>query len=355
MLAFGLIRLDLYVFMKILHIANFGFNKQGAHFYCTDRKISAGLTQNGHFVYDFSFRDMARMGTIFKTKKLGANWANKEILKIVDNLEPELILIGHSDLMSPTVLKEIKLKYPKTKIAFWYVDPLYLEQKLGFIREFSPYLDAIFCTTGGEYLQKLKHPHLKVGYMPNIGHQNVERLVQFEQQEIKQSFIFCGVVYKEPHREQFLSDLADALKQAQVSFQYYGCFGHAGVYGKEYYKVLAQSKMGLNYSRRNDVTLYSSDRIVQLTGNGLLTFSPKIPGFNALYTDQEIVYFDDQFDLAQKITFYEQNPEQAKKVAQAGWQKTRTSFNAKRITNYMLEVTFGQEFSDIYEWQHEVY
>ncbi|MDV7160490.1 hypothetical protein R3X52_17110, partial [Acinetobacter baumannii] len=40
--------------MKILHIANFGFNKQGAHFYCTDRKISAGLIENGHFVYDFS-------------------------------------------------------------------------------------------------------------------------------------------------------------------------------------------------------------------------------------------------------------------------------------------------------------
>ncbi len=59
--------------------------------------------------------------------------------------------------------------------------------------------------------------------------------------------------------------------------------------------------MGLNYSRRNDVTLYSSDRIVQLTGNGLLTFSPRIPGFEKLYTEQEVVYFDDQFDLAKKI------------------------------------------------------
>lgn len=59
--------------------------------------------------------------------------------------------------------------------------------------------------------------------------------------------------------------------------------------------------MGLNYSRKNDVTLYSSDRIVQLTGNGLLTFSPRIPGFDQLYTEQEVVYFDDQFDLAEKF------------------------------------------------------
>lgn len=341
--------------MKILHIANFGFNKQGAHFYCTDRKISAGLVENGHFVYDFSFRDMARMGTIFKTKKLGASWANKEILKIVNNLEPDLVLIGHSDLMSPEVLKQIKQQFPETKIAFWYVDPLYLEHKLDFIRAFSPYLDAIFCTTGGTYLQKLKQPHLSVGYMPNIGHRNVETLVQFENQNTDKTFIFCGVVYKEPEREKFLKDLANALTQAQVNYQYYGCFDQPGVYGKAYYQVLSESKMGLNYSRRNDVTLYSSDRIVQLTGNGLLTFSPRIPGFEHLYTDQHVVYFDDQFDLAKKIQFYDQHPDLAKAIAQAGWQKTRDSFNAKRITQYMLEVTFGQPLSEAYEWSHEVY
>ncbi len=341
--------------MKILHIANFGFNKQGAHFYCTDRKISAGLTENGHFVYDFSFRDMARMGTIFKTKKLGANWANKEILKIVNNLEPDLVLIGHSDLMSPNVLKEIKKQFPQTKIAFWYVDPPYLEQKLGFVREFSPYLDAIFCTTGGEYLEKLKQPHLKVAYMPNVGHRNVEVLKQFESAKIDKEFIFCGVVYKEPVREKFLKDLADTLSENQVQYQYYGCFEQSGVYGKGYYKVLSETRMGLNYSRKNDVTLYSSDRIVQLTGNGLLTFSPKIPDFDKLYTSQEVVYFEDQKDLATKIKYYADHPTEAKKIAEAGWNKTRNSFNAKRISQFMLEVTFDQPLSEEYEWSHEVY
>ncbi|MFW1666580.1 glycosyltransferase family protein [Acinetobacter ursingii] len=341
--------------MKILHIANFGFNKQGAHFYCTDRKISAGLIENGHFVYDFSFRDMARMGTVFKTKKLGANWANKEILKIVDNLEPDLVLIGHSDLMSPDVLKQIKHLYPKTKIAFWYVDPLYLEHKLDFLKAFSPYLDAIFCTTAGEYLAKLKQPHLRAAYMPNIGHHNVETLKQFENPNTDKTFIFCGVVYKEPERETFLKDLADALSQSQVNYQYFGCFGQQGVYGKSYYKVLSESKMGLSYSRRNDVTLYSSDRIVQLTGNGLLTFCPHIPDFEKLYNQHEVIYFDGQVDLAKKIKFFDQHPEQAMQIAQAGWEKTRQSFNAKRITQFMLEVTFDRPLSEAYEWSHEVY
>ncbi|WP_343595651.1 glycosyltransferase [Acinetobacter sp.] len=341
--------------MKILHIANFGFNKQGTHFYCTDRKISAGLIENGHFVYDFSFRDMARMGTVFKTKKLGAKWANKEILKIVENLRPDLVLVGHSDLMSPDVLAQIKEKYPQTKIAFWYVDPLYLEHKLGFIHDFSPYLDAIFCTTGGQFLQKLKKPHNVVAYMPNIGHKNVECLKQFDADKTEQSFIFCGIIYKEPVREKFLADLADQLKINQIQYQYYGCFGQPSVYGHQYYDVLAKTRMGLNYSRNNEVTLYSSDRIVQLTGNGLLTFSPRIPDFEKLYTAEEIVYFDDQFDLANKIKFYEEHPEQARQIAEAGWRKTQQSFGAKRITKFMLEVTFGLELSESYEWSHEVY
>ncbi len=208
--------------------------------------------------------------------------------------------------MSPDVLRQIKESYPNTKIAFWYVDPLYLENKLDFVKAFSPYLDAIFCTTGGEYLQKLKQPHLSVAYLPNVGHRNVETLQQFSNANTDKTFIFCGVVYKEPEREKFLKDLADALQQGHVNYQYYGCFEQPGVYGKAYYKVLSETKMGLNYSRRNDVTLYSSDRIVQLTGNGLLTFSPRIPGFEKLYTEQEVVYFDDQFDLAKKIQFFDQ-------------------------------------------------
>ncbi len=87
-------------------------------------------------------------GRFLKQKKLGANWANKEVLKVVNNIEPDLVLIGHSDLMSPDVLRQIKESYPNTKIAFWYVDPLYLESKLGFVKAFSPYLDAIFLYNG---------------------------------------------------------------------------------------------------------------------------------------------------------------------------------------------------------------
>lgn len=338
--------------MKILHIANFAFNKQGAHFYCTDRKISAGLIENGHFVYDFSFRDMARMGTVFKTKKLGASWANKEILKIVDNIEPDLVLIGHSDLMSPDVLKQIKKCYPQTKIAFWYVDWLCEEPKSQFIFEFLPYVDAIFCTTGGGFLEQYKVNNNKVAYIPNIVNIAVESLRQFEQENFSHELVFLGTIEKNSLREKFILSVANSLQQNMSCF---GALGNNAVYGIDYINILAQSRMGLNYSRRNDIELYSSDRVVQLTGNGLLTFSPKIPSFNLLYDTNEIVYFEDAEDLIEKFNFYHHEKELSKIIAKRGWEKSHQSYNCKRVTKFMLETIYDTPYSEEYEWMQYVY
>lgn len=343
--------------MKILHIANFGFNKQGTHFYSTDRKISAGLIENGHLVYDFSFRDMARMGTIFKTKKLGANWAGKEVLKIVDNLEPDLIVLGHLDLMKLSVLQEIKAKYPNIKMLAWYVDWLEEQHKVEYVSSVAQYVDAVFVTTAGATLKHLKErqQHTTFAYMPNMSSRSVECLKQFEIEQYQRDLLFCGTVYKDPLREQFLLDLKQQLAQNKIKFDIFGAFGVSAVYGKDYYRILTGTQMGLNLSRKNDITLYSSDRIVHLTGNGLLTFSPRIPKFELLYSENELVYFDHQADLAEKIHYYHQNREQANTIAQAGWQKTHQSFNAKRITQFMLETTFNLPYSQQYEWLDEVY
>ena len=111
----------------------------------------------------------------------------------------------------------------------------------------------------------------------------------------------------------------------------------------------------MNLSRRNDIELYSSDRIIQLTGNGLLTFTPEIPGFQKLYQNDEVVYFKDASDLAEKYYYFDENYDEAFRVAKKGWEKTHQSYNAKRITQFMLEVTFDQPLSEAYEWAHEVY
>ncbi len=113
--------------------------------------------------------------------------------------------------------------------------------------------------------------------------------------------------------------------------------------------------MGLNISRRNDVTLYSSDRLTQLTGNGLLTFCPEIPKMELLFSTDEIVYFKDLNDLLSKLIYFHRHPEAGRQIAEQGWQRAHSSYNASRVTQYMLERLFDQPLSSDYEWRDELF
>lgn len=337
--------------MKILHINNFAFKKSGAEFYNTDRKISAGLVLNGHHVYDFSFHDMAYYGTIWRTKKVGKKWANQEVLKVIKNFEPDLILIGHSSLLSVDTLKAVKAQYPQTKIAFWYVDWICVDKKANFIKEWSPYLDSIFVTTSGELLKTLGHNNT-VAYMPNMSLGSIDHLKNFEQDKFTYELVFCGSA-SDPDRTQFIRSLQQKIQH--IPARYCGFDDDPKVFGNGYFKVLGQSRMGLNYSRANSLDLYTSDRITQLTGNGLLTFTPRIPGFESLFSAQEVVYFDNVEDLASKVHYYVAHPEEARLIAQAGWQRTHSSYNAQRVTKFMLETIYQQPYSEAYEWKDHVF
>jgi len=69
--------------MRIVHVVNFNNNKYGADLYSTDRKISAGMIRNGHFVYDFSYRDVYRNESLFQTTRLCTNTVNKKLSKLL--------------------------------------------------------------------------------------------------------------------------------------------------------------------------------------------------------------------------------------------------------------------------------
>lgn len=337
--------------MKILHICNQAYKKSAAHFYNTDRKISFGLQQNGHFVYDFSFKDMAYFGTIWRTKKIGAKWANAEILRLTDNLQPDLVLIGHCPQISPETLKQIRQRYPKTKIAFWYVDPIYEAKKIKFIHDFQPYLDAIFVTTGGELLQQFAQAKTIAAYMPNMVNAVVEVGQSYLNTHALYDFVFCGSA-GDKERAEFVNQLQQKLAFANLHLP---GFVAPKVYGADYLQTLTAAKMGLSYSRRNDVTLYVSDRIAQLTGNGLLTFTPRVPELNILFNQSEVVYFDDLDDLATKVQFYKTHVAEANAIAEAGWKRAHESYNCKRVTQFMLETIFSSSYSEHYEWLDHVF
>jgi spore maturation protein CgeB len=338
--------------MKILHVANFAYNKQGGSFYNCDRKISAGFVRNGHFVYEFSLRDMARMGTVFRTKRLGAGWVNKEVINLCHQIQPDILLLGHAQLLTNQTLATLRQQFKCMKIVSWYVDWVTHSEKANYLKQLAPYLDALFVTTGGEILKTLVPPTVIVAYFPNPVDSSVENLKNFEKQHFKHELIFCGSTGDDEQRKIILDALVTKFNDAFVC---HGLFGKPQVQGCAYIEALSQSRMGLNYSRRNDIPLYSSDRIAQLTGNGLLTFSPTIPAFDLIYRPDELCYFSTTDELIQQVEYYVQYTKQAAIIAERGWHRAHTTCATERVCRFMEETILNKPYSEPYEWREHIF
>jgi len=320
--------------LKIVHCANFDEIKNGAMFYSQDRKISHGLIRNGHMVYDFSYRTVARSSTIFKTKKLGSRKMNELLIKTIDNLKPNLLLLGHSEIVFDTTLELIKSKYPNMKIAMWWVDPF---DRISHINDRLPYLDAFFATTSPEYYKQFFTKRTHFFYMPNICDDSIETLKAFENKKYDYDLIFIG--RNDDNRKDFINKIS-AIKE--INFKIFGNNKNSLIFGQNFLNTLTKSKMAINYSRYNDIPLYSSDRVIQLLAQGSLVFSPKVPQLDTLFLDDEIIYFNDFDDLKEKLIFYKNNDKERVEVSKKGWKKAHTFFNSTTVTQKMIEDIFKE-------------
>lgn len=334
--------------MRILHVANFNLFKNAAVYYAVDRKLSHGLIRNGHFVYDFSYRDIARSTNLLRSKHLGQTAMNRNLLETSVNLAPDLLLLGHSELVTADTLREIRKLCPGIKIALWYVDWIIPALDMRHVLDRIDCLDTLFFTTGGELLRRFERAHNTVRYIPNPVDESVETLRNDEQREFEIDLLFCGTDKDDPQRTAFLRHLRDRLADLRITYR--GALGEPTVFGNRYLQMLHHSKMGLNLSRRSDVHCYSSDRIAQLTGNGLLTFTPETPGMRLLYRDDEVVYFRTIDDLADKSRYYHQHDAERRRIAAAGRARAHQAFNSTRVARYIVETTFGMSSGETYEW-----
>lgn len=318
--------------LKIVHCANFSESKFGQVFYAIDRKITNGLIRNGHFVYDFSYREVARNVTFLKRKKMGAKKMNEKLLETINNIKPNLLLLGHSELVDSNTLKGIKESFPNIKIAMWWVDPF---DRISHINDRLPYLDAFFATTSVEYYKQFFTNKTNFFYMPNMCDDSIETLKAFENKEYNYDLIFIG--RNDANRKDFITNL---LNMKEIHFKIFGNDRKSLIFGQNFLDTIIQSRMTINYSRYNDIPLYSSDRVIQLLAQGSLVFSPKIPEFETLFLEDEIIYFDDFDDLKKKLIFYKNNDKERIKVSKKGWEKAHTFFNSTIVTKKMIENIF---------------
>ena len=109
--------------LRILHITNFNERHNGRLFFNTGRRINNGFIRLGHSVLEFSDRDIVSKGKSMRDFD-GSRTLNDKLVKTCYHFKPDIIVLGHADMISQQVLYDLKKDYSNLKITQWFLDPL---------------------------------------------------------------------------------------------------------------------------------------------------------------------------------------------------------------------------------------
>ena len=344
--------------IKILHITNFNERYNGRLHYNTGRRLNNGFVRNNHTVFTLSDRDIIHNSKTI-TDITGTLAFNKKIIKINDTFKPNLIVIGHADNIKDQTFLSLKNSNKNLKLAQWFLDPVskkgpdYLKNKYRLTSK-SKFMDCTFLTTAPEALDfKIDNSF----FIPNPSDPSFETLNNFEKNPENDLFfamshgVHRGVLKKgkQDKRESFLKKLIKISDQ-EIKFDLYGFSNRQPVWGDDFINVISNSKMGLNLSRGEPLKYYSSDRIAQLFGNGLLTFLDEKTHLNELFSNNEAVFYKDINDLAEKILKYKKDNSKRKKISKNGKIKYMKYYNSNIVSQYIIDKTFDFKSKRNYIW-----
>lgn len=340
--------------MRIVHVDNLMLRRYGRLKVSSGRNLFCGAIRNNWRVCEFSDRDLAHFAAPLGIRPLGAWRANRRLIETCDNFRPDLVVVGLCDIISNRTLSEIRALLPGVRIACWNVDPLWDDRNVGRLQQRMPVADALFVTTAGKPLRQFCTGRNVVAYIPNPTDSAAEDQDNARKMTFDRDLVFCSGRPPTDARHALIGRLHAALDD-RLRFESFGMHGRPAVWGRAYEEVLAGSKMGLNLNHLEDWPLYSSDRIAQLMGNGLLTFLWDKGGMRRLFRDEHVGFFTDAEDLVRRVLEFQADDSRRQAVAAAGRAHYREHFSGQRVMSFIAETTLGIPYSHDYLWADEVY
>ncbi len=342
--------------LKILHITNFNERFNGRLHYNTGKRINNGLIRLGHNVYQLSDRDIISSSRSILNPS-SKNILNKKILEIYDNFKPNLLILGHADHVEKNTLKLIKEKNENVKIAQWFLDPLsrhgpdYSNNRKRVLDKID-LIDATFLTSDPNSLDfNIKNSY----FIPNPADSSFE-ILNNSKKNLDNDVFFAmshGVHRgnlksgKYDDREKILKKL---LKIKKIKYDFYGVNNIQPIWGDKFLNKISNSKIGLNLSRGKPFKYYSSDRIAQYMGNGLLTLIHKDVNYQDFFNNKEIVTYKNFDDLVKKIKYFIKNDKERKLIANNGKKKYLKEFNSEKISKYIISKTMNKRLREKFLW-----
>ena len=345
--------------LRILHITNFNERLDGRLFFNTGRRINNGFIRLGHSVLGFSDRDIQKYYKNFKDFK-GAKTLNEKLRKTCYNYKPDIIMLGHADLISSLQIAELRNDYPNVKFGQWFLDPLNkkgpdYERNKSRILDKIEHIDASFVTTSPSALNFLPK-NTNNFYIPNPSDDSFETLNNFSKPCNVDVFfalshgVHRGVLKsgKIDDRINFLKELSE--KTPDVKFDLYGINKVQPIWADHYFKTISNAKMGLNLSRGDAIKYYSSDRITQIVGNGLVCLIDEKTEYRDFFDNNEMVFYKNVNDLSEKILKISRDEKLRKLIGKKGKKKYMKYFNSTLVADYIINKTLGRDSKKRYLW-----
>ena len=339
---------------KVLHIANFDekndFRLSNINL---ATKISNGFIKDKFQTTNFSDRFFSQQNTFSNI--------NDRIINIIKNLKPNLILLGHTNSLKTETLKNIKDKFSDIKIAFWYEDsinkkgPDYNKNK-NFIEKYKNYVDQYFITTDKNNIET-SIPKSKLNFIPVPASNLSENLNLYNTKNHEFDIFYAvshgvnrGVLKKNKidERYNFLKLLMN--KSHDITYNIFGFNNAQPVWGDEFIKEISKCRFGLNLSRGEPVKYYSSNRIATLVANGVPTLIDEKVKYSDFFSNSEMIFYKDIYDLIDKVNFYKKNETKRIQLGLKGKNKYFKIFSNIIVADYIACKTLGIKPSYNYVW-----
>ena len=97
--------------------------------------------------------------------------------------------------------------------------------------------------------------------------------------------------------------------------------------------------MGLNLSRGDAIKYYSSDRITQIVGNGLVCLIDEKTQYRDFFSNNEMVFYKSLSDLSEKIIKVSRDDKLRRQIAHNGKKKYMKYFNSTKVANFIINKT----------------
>ena len=341
--------------LKILNLYNQG-QKLNHRLYniSLGKKFTNGFIRNNHDVLEISDRDFLKNNKSFNLFQNRKNF-QKYLLDSFRNYNPDLFFFGHTKNIDLSTIDEFKSYNKNLIISQWNEDPVmpslnYSKQNISNINLYSNFVDHNFITTHPSLIKnKVNSKNFHFFFVPVD--KNIECFDVFNMKPKNDLFYAMShgvnrAVLKagtEDTRVEFLDRLVKKIPN--IKYDFYGFSNKQPIWGNDFNNQLINSKMGLNLSRGKPSKYYSSNRIASIMGNGLLTFVDEKVQMNDFFTKNEIIFYKNINDLAEKIKFYSINDKLREKIAKNGKKKYFKLFNESKITKYFVDISLGNKTS----------